>query len=209
MQPRTTAYRDAGEALHDVERGWHSRRSRHWADVLVVLGGLILLARFAFVAVGAWRRTPPPEVRARFDLPAFTVLRPEHLASDRGVADSVARRVEGRYLLRAVRARSPIADALGPATLTPALLAGRSALPLVVASGAAADSPRAGTVASLVVSPAEAGPSATGLIVERVPVLSATPHAAGGTRVVVAVTRAQLQSMAPRLGSSRIFVLTP
>jgi hypothetical protein len=206
MQPRTTPYRDAEEALHDVERGWLPRSSRHWADVLVVLGGVILLTRFAFVAVGAWQRRSAPEVRARFDLPAFTVLRAEHLARDSGVADRVARRVEGRYLLWAVGARSPIReDALGPATLTPALLAGRRALPLLIAPGAAADSLRAGMVAGLLV----AGPSASALIIDSVPVLAATPQAAGGTQVVVAVTRAQLESLAPRLGSARIIVLAP
>jgi hypothetical protein len=210
MQPRTAPYGDAGEALQDAAQSWHPWWSRHWADVLVIAGGLILVARFVFVAMGAWQRQPRPEVRARFDLPAFTVLRPEHLARDSGVADAAARRVEGRYLLRGVRARSPIhADALGPATLIPALLAGRSALPLLVAPGAAPDSLRAGMVASLVVSPAEGGASESGLIIDRVPVLSATAQAAGGTRVVVAVTRAQLQSLAPRLGSARVFVLTP
>ncbi|HEX8360256.1 MAG TPA: hypothetical protein VF613_09115 [Longimicrobium sp.] len=88
-----------------------------------------------------------------------------------------------------------------PAKEPPALPDGRLALPLVVAPGATPDSLRAGMLATLVVSPAE--PTGSALIMDSVPVL-----AARGERVVLAVTRAQLESLAPQLGSARIIVLT-
>lgn len=198
-QPRTTPYGDAEEALRDVERGWHSRASRHWPDLLLAVGVSILLVRIAFLVAGAWQREPGPEVRARVDLPAFTVLRPEHLARDSG-----AKPLEGRYLLRPVEAKSPIRPAdLGPANLRSAQLANRYALPLQLTPGAAPDSVRAGMTATLLLSPAVPGAAAPGLIVDHVPVLAST-----ATQVVVAVTRAQLDSLAPRLGTSRVFLLT-
>lgn len=200
-KPRTTPYGDADEALRDVERGWHSRASRHWPDLLLALGALILALRLAFVAWDAWQRKPAPEVRARWDLPAFTLLRPEHLARDSGT-----KRLEGRYLLHPVRAKSPIRPAdLGPASLGPKQLANRYALPLQLTPGTAPDSVRAGMVATLLLSPSVPGATAPGLVVDGVPVLAAT----GGTQAVVAVTRAQLDSLTPRLGTARVFLLTP
>lgn len=201
---RSTPYTSADEALQDVERGLHSWAKRHWADILVPAAGLALLVRFAFVAAGAlW---PPPAPRARLDLPAFTVLRAEHV---KGAADSVAKRLAGRYLLRPVRAGSLIRrDDLGPATLAGPLLAGRRALPLLLPAGAVTQPLKAGMLADLVVSPTD--PAARpALIVERAPVLAATPAADGGAHVVFAVTRPQLDSLAPWLGSARIFALAP
>jgi hypothetical protein len=198
--PRTTPYRDADEALREIERGWRSRASRHWPDLLLGAGLLILIARFAFVAVDARQRKPEPEVRARFDLPAFTVLRAGHLARDSG-----ARPLEGRYLLRPVQAKSPVRSAdLGPAYLGSAQLANRYALPVQLTAGASPDSLRPGTIATLLLSPAAAGATAPALIIHDVPVLAST----SGTQAVVAVTRAQLDSVAPRLGTSRVFILT-
>ncbi len=146
VNPRTTPYASAEEALRDVRPGWHSRAGRHWADLLVVLGALLLLARFAFVALGALRPVPEPPAR------------PE--------------------------------------------LAGRSALPLQLAPGGAPDSPRAGMAGTLVLSPASAG--APALVLERIPVLATDED-----RVIVAVTRAQLDSLAPRLGTSRAYLVSP
>lgn len=202
---RSTPYTSADEALQDVERGLNSWAKRHWADILVPAAGLALLVRFAFVAAGAlW---PPPAPRARLDLPAFTVLRAEHV---KGAADSVAKRLAGRYLLRPVRAGSLIrADDLGPAALAGPLLAGRRALPLVLPAGAVTQPLKAGMLADLVVSPADPAAARPGLIVERAPVLAATPAADGGAHVVFAVTRPQLDSLARWLGSARIVVLVP
>ena len=196
--------REAASLLREVEHAWGTPWTRHWADVLVI-AALLALGSLAYVRTT--RAAPPEEVRARVDLPAFALLGAEHL--DSGIDDSAARKLVGRYLLRPLRARAPVRAAdLGPASLRPELLNGRHALALQLAPGAAPDSLRAGTIASVLLSPAAAGAGAPALVVDRVPVLAAAPAPDGGARVVLGVTRAQLDSIGPRIGSSRVFLLT-
>lgn len=192
-----------------VGRGRNGTLTRHWPDILVVLASVTLLPWLVVVLAGVvGRDRPAPEPIASADLTAFTVLQAEHMAKLEGKADSLRKKLAGHYLLRAIAKGSPVRAAeLGPASLSPALLQGRHVLPLQLVAGAAPDSLRAGTIADLLLSPATPTPGASPVFVQRVPVLAVT--AAGeGVRVVVAVDRAQLDALAPRIGSSRVFVLT-
>ncbi len=188
-----------------VGRGRTGALTRHWADILVLLAAVTLLPRLVHVLWTRPDRDEPHPV-ALGDLPAFSVLQLEDMAKLAGKADTLRKKAAGRYLLRAVPKGSPVRAAdLGPASVTPALLRERHLLPLQLAAGAAPDSLRAGTIADLLLSPSEQG--GTPAFVQRVPVL-AVSASAEGMRVVVAVDRGQLDALAPRIGSSRVFVLT-
>ncbi|HEX8670659.1 MAG TPA: hypothetical protein VF710_02170 [Longimicrobium sp.] len=190
--------------MPELEREWISWLSRHWADIVVLAGAVVLIARLVFVI---WA-PPRPVPRARTDLSAFAVLQLRDVAPLEGKADSLRKKLVGRYLVRPVRARTPIdSSSLGPASLTARVLAGRHVLPLQLAAGAAPDSLRAGVFADLLLSPAAPAAGASALFVQRVPVL-AVSAAGEGMRVVVAVDRGQLDALAPRLGTSRVFVLS-
>lgn len=194
------------EAKRVVGRGSNGALTRHWADVLAVIAAGAVVPRVAYLLM-ADPGKPPLVPHAAADLPAFTVLQPRHLAKLDGEADAARAKLLGRYLARPVRARSPIDSAsLGPASLTAALLAGRHVLPLQLPAGAAPDSLRAGAIADLLLSPAAPAPGASPVFVQRVPVLAVAP-AGEGMRVVLAVDRAQLDSLAPRVGTSRVYVL--
>jgi hypothetical protein len=199
--------RRADAALVELEGGWASGLSRHWADILVFGGIAVLLARLVFV-IWAARHPQPPVPHARIDLAAFAVLQLDDVAKMAVQADTLREKLVGRYLVRPVRAKSPIdSSSVGPASLTASLLAGRHILPLQLSAGAAPDSLRAGDIADLLLSPATPAQGGSPVFVQRVPVL-AVSAAGEGMRVVVAVDRGQLDALAPRLGTSRVFVLT-
>jgi len=197
----------ADAMLPELEREWSSWMSRHWADVVVLVGAVVLIARLAFV-IWAARQPQPPVPRARIDLAAFTVLQLDDMARVDGQADTLREKLVGRYLVRPVRAQSSIdSSSLGPASLTARLLAGKHVLSLQLAPGAAPDSLRAGMIADLLLSPAAPAQGASPAFVQRVPVL-AVSAAGEGMRVMVALDRGQLDALAPRIGTSRVFVLT-
>ncbi|HEX8209863.1 MAG TPA: hypothetical protein VF584_06715 [Longimicrobium sp.] len=195
-------------ARQEAERGLNSRLTRHWPDVLAVTAVVALVARVAYVLMtGAGREKPAHLPLAYADLPAFTVLQLGHMAPLEGKADLLRKKLAGRFLLRPVRKGSPVREAvLAPASLAASLLQGRHVLPLQLPAGAAPDSLRAGDLANLLLSPATPAPGASPVFVQRVPVL-AVSAAGDGMRVVVAVDRGQLDALAPRLGTSRVFVL--
>lgn len=198
---------DVERARREVEHGRTGTLTRRWPDIVAVLAAVILLGRVAHVL---WTGPDEPtrELVAGADLTAFTVLQVDQMVKLDGKADSLRKKLAGRYLLRSIQKGSPVRPAdVGPATVTPALLRGRHVLPLQLAPGAAPDSLRAGAIADLLLSPATPQPGATPAFVQRVPVLAASP-AGEGMRVVVAVDRAQLDALAPRIGTSRVFVLT-
>jgi hypothetical protein len=187
-----------------VGPGRNSALTRRWLDILALMAVLAVVARIGYLLTVD--RTPPPVPVAGADLPAFTVLQPEHMPELQGAADTARTKLFGRYLTRPVRKGAPVRAAeLGPPSVTTELLAGKWFISLQLTPGAAPDSLRAGDIADLLLSPA--GPQGgTPVLVERVPVL-AVSGAGEGMRVVVAVDRGQLDALAPRLGTSRIFVL--
>lgn len=190
-----------------VGGGRNSTLTRRWPDLLAGVAAVILLPRLVYVLWTA-PYAEKPEPTASRGLPAFTVLQLDHMARMDGQADTLRERLVGRYLVRPVRAQSPITpSSLGPASLSAALLEGRHVLPLQLAAGAAPDSLRAGEIADLLLSPSAPAQGGTPAFVQRVPVL-AVSATAEGMRVVVAVDRAQLDALAPRIGTSRVFVLT-
>ncbi|HEY0151807.1 MAG TPA: hypothetical protein VGB92_07415 [Longimicrobium sp.] len=188
-----------------VGPGRNSALTRRWLDILALMAVLALVARIGYLLT-VDRTPPPPMPVAGTDLPAFTVLQSEHMPELQGAADTARTKLFGRYLTRPVRKGAPVRAAeLGPPTMTTELLAGRWFISLQLTPGAAPDSLRAGDIADLLLSPA--GPQGgIPALVQRVPVL-AVSGAGEGMRVVVAVDRGQLDALAPRLGTSRIFVL--
>lgn len=205
-QPPTIQTR-ARDAVARVEREYSGWMSRHWADVLVLGGGVVLIARLLHVIATARGAPVAPEVRAARDLPAYALLRPADLRADAGLPPDSVARVFGRYLVHPLRAGSPIrAVDVGPASVTSTMLQGRYTLPLQITPGSAPDSLRAGDVVHALATATDASVQTSGMVLHDIPVLAVTPIE-GGTRVVVAVTGAQLERLGSVLGSSRVHLM--
>lgn len=176
--------------------GW---LARHWLDAAVtaaVVLALVLGARARAV-------TGAPRATLAVDVPAYTVLRREHVALPRG-ADSAAllRALVGRVTLAPLpRGTTPAPDRLGPAVADDGL-AGRRVLTIPLSPGASAEALPPGSRADLLLSP-RAGSPRPGALVEDVLVLRTTMGDAAPT-LLAAVPAGAVAVLADRLGSSEV-----
>ncbi|HEX5726066.1 MAG TPA: hypothetical protein VFX98_11410 [Longimicrobiaceae bacterium] len=192
------------EAARLRRPGW---LARHWLD-LAVLIGLVTVAALAARALPSFRAGGGARhVELRQDLPAFTSLRPEHLALVPGAeGDSGFARVAqaaGRVTLSTLPRSTVLRPRHLGGVVDAAALEGRRVLSLALASDRAL---YPGTRIGLLFSPRQPAAGAPGAVVDDVLLLSAAP---GDSAVVVAVPAAALPVVAAHLGASRVHALHP